>query len=65
MVGKNGFLPEVVLVRTTDFGDNEFYGTLHNPPKQDFGLEAGQKVRYRAYDNEGEIMLIIDSSMLN
>ena len=52
-------------VRTTDFGDNEFYGTLHNPPKQGFGLEAGQKVRYRAYDNEGEIMLILDSSMLN
>ena len=64
-VGKKGFLPEVVWVRTTDFGDNEFYGTLHNPPKQGFGLEAGQKVRFRAYDNEGEIMLILDSSMLN
>ncbi len=64
-VGKKGFLPEVVWVRTTDFGDNEFYGTLHNPPKQGFGLEPGQKVRFRAYDNEGEIMLILDSSMLN
>ena len=64
-VGKKGFLPEVVWVRTTDFGDNEFYGTLHNPPKQGFGLEAGQRVRYRAYDNEGEIMLILDSSILN
>ena len=64
-VGKKGLLPEVVWVRTTDFGDNEFYGTLHNPPKQGFGLETGQKVRYRAYDNEGEIMLILDSSMLN
>ena len=64
-VGKKGFLPEVVWVRTTDFGDNEFYGTLHNPPKQGFGLEAGQKVRFRAYDNEGEIMLILDSSILN
>ncbi|ASS37540.1 hypothetical protein [Mogibacterium pumilum] len=64
-VGKKGFLPEVVWVRTTDFGDNEFYGTLHNPPKQGFGLEPGQKVRFRAYDNEGDIMLILDSSMLN
>jgi hypothetical protein len=64
-VGKKGLLPEMVWVRTTDFGENEFYGTLHNPPKQGFGLEAGQKVRYRAYDNEGEIMLILDSSMLN
>lgn len=64
-VGKKGFLPEVVWVRTTDFGDNEFYGTLHNPPKQGFGLESGQKVRFRAYENEGEIMLILDSSMLN
>lgn len=64
-VGKKGLLSEMVWVRTTDFGENEFYGTLHNPPKQGFGLEAGQKVRYRAYDNEGEIMLILDSSMLN
>ena len=64
-VGKKGFLAEVVWVRTTDFSDNEFYGTLHNPPKQGFGLEAGQKVCFRAYDNEGEIMLILDSSMLN
>lgn len=64
-VGKKGLLPEMVWVRTTDFGENEFYGTLHNPPKQGFGLEAGQNVRYRAYDNEGEIMLILDSSMLN
>ena len=64
-VGKKGFLPEVVWVRVTDFGDNEFYGTLHNPPKQGFGLKPGQKVRFRAFDNEGEIMLILDSSMLN
>ncbi len=46
-------------------GDNEFYGTLHNPPKQGFGLLKQAEVRYRAYDNEGEIMLILDSSMLN
>lgn len=44
-VGKKGFLPEVVWVRVTDFGDNEFYGTLHNPPKQGFGLKPGQKVQ--------------------
>ena len=52
-------------IGTTSFGEDEFHGTLLQPPTQGFGLEAGQKVRYRAYKNEGEIVLILDSSMLS
>ena len=65
IVAQKGSLPEVVWVRTTSFGEDEFHGTLLQPPTQGFGLEAGQKVRYRAYKNEGEIVLILDSSMLS
>lgn len=58
--GKSGYLPELVWVKLTGFGENVFFGELLEPPKQKLDYEAGQQVSFRAYDNEGSIMLILD-----
>lgn len=59
-VAKKGYLPEVVWVRTTGFGEDVFYGTLLNPPTQVLGLKPNQEVSYHAYDNNGAITLVLD-----
>ena len=56
---KKGYLPEVVWVNVTGFGKDVFYGTLLEAPKQGFGYTNGQEVSFRAYENEGEIYLIL------
>ncbi len=59
---KEGFLPEVVWVRVTNFDKDTFYGTLLDPPKQGFGYQADQEVYFRGYNVNDEVVFILGAS---